>query len=726
VAYPPGTKVGKFEIKSELGRGAMGIVYVAYDALLDRDVALKVMAAPILDDPDLKARFQREAQAVAKLQSPNIVTVYDFGYDHQEAPYIAMELLSGIDLEAKLRDDPPTLSGKINILIQVCRGLSHAHQKGIVHRDIKPANIFLTRSGLVKIMDFGTARLLQSSHTQTGTVMGTVAYMSPEQIQGEKVDGRSDVFSLGIVLYRLLCHQQPFHGDNVHHIIYQILNVQPASLTMPGGMAIPPLQLIVDRALAKDAGKRYQSADEMAADLTDFLRSAAGSLTEDTVFRTVPLDAVAAQPPPMTGPPDRGLAPTVVELELRGEDATVKFGAQAAAAAPRWTSPARLAAVALLIAAVAAGGFFAARYFGRGGAESAGVTADAGTPPGDAGVAPTTDETPGAAGVAPPGDAGIAPTNGDALASPPPPVTVPPPPVTAPPPPVTAPPPRAALPPPPAADSRADEARQTAAAARTAISGGDLERARTLIGEGRTAAPADPAWAQLETQLRAAEKNAEGSGHLRRGVELFAAGRPAEAAAAYDQALAVFGEADAIAPGNAAALDGKVAATRYKRDAEQAQQQSAVARRRFTETETVRIAASGGAAADGFVDDAGLAVQRATSDAAAPGELSIELVPEDARPGVPYAVRVRLRNKSHSVLFAKSLELVSSYKGKQIGKGNEIHLGLRRIDAQDSAVLQDIQDRWTEDLDSGGKITATVTLSDDSRLTKTLEWTSSP
>lgn len=191
--YSPGTRIGKYEIRAELGKGAMGVVYVAHDPVLDRDVALKVMAATILEDDDLRQRFHREARAVARLQSPNIVTVYDFGYDDEQAPYIAMELLSGIDLEAKMRTSPPTLSGKINIVVQVCRGLAHAHQQGIIHRDIKPPNIFLTQSGLVKIMDFGTARLLQSSLTQTGTVMGTVAYMSPEQIQGQKVDGRSDL-----------------------------------------------------------------------------------------------------------------------------------------------------------------------------------------------------------------------------------------------------------------------------------------------------------------------------------------------------------------------------------------------------------------------------------------------------------------------------------------------------------------------------------------------------
>ncbi len=737
--HPPGTKVGKFEIKSELGRGAMGIVYVAYDELLDREVALKVMAAPILEDPDLKSRFHREAQAVAKLQSPNIVTVYDFGYDSQGAPYIAMELLSGIDLEAKLRTDPPTLSGKVNIIIQVCRGLSHAHQQGIIHRDIKPANIFLTKAGLVKIMDFGTARLIESSHTQTGTVMGTVAYMSPEQIQGQRVDGRSDIFSLGIVLYRLLCHQQPFHGENVHHIIYQILNVQPASLTMPGGMAIPPLQLIVDRALAKDSDQRYQSADEMAADLNEFLRSSAGSLIEDTVFRTVPLEAVEPEPPPMTGMPDRGpmatLEPTVVQLD-EGEAATVLFDTDPKVAKPK-SSPARLAGVAVLVAALAAAGFFASRFFSRddtapADVQTADVTAeDSLSDPNDAAapdalgsedVADTSRDDPGLDPASDDASTAI----GDPPATSPPAQRTPPPPAAAPPPPVVAPPPPVTVPPPPARDTASERARDAAAAVRTALAGGDLQRARELIDEGRGSSPDNPVWGQLETQWRAAEKNAEGSTHLRRGVNLFAEGLYDQAVAAYDQALAAFGEADTIAPGNSAALDGKVSATSYKRQAEQALQESAVARRQFSETETELITAAGGGAADGFVDDAGLAVRRATTDAANPGELVIQLIPEDVRPGSPYAVKVRLRNKSHSTLFAKSLELVSSYRDKQIGKGNQISLGLRRIDAQDSAVLHDVQDEWTEDLDSGGKITATVTLSDDSKLTKTLEWTSSP
>jgi len=178
-------RIGKYEIVRTLGKGAMGQVYVAHDTILERDVALKVMMPGIADDPDLKARFEREARAVARMSHPNVVTVFDLGYHTDGSPYIAMELLKGRDLAKAMRETPPlSLERKVSILVQVLQGLAHAHQAGIIHRDVKPANIFLNDDGAVKIMDFGVARLTTASMTGTGSVVGTADYMSPEQVQG--------------------------------------------------------------------------------------------------------------------------------------------------------------------------------------------------------------------------------------------------------------------------------------------------------------------------------------------------------------------------------------------------------------------------------------------------------------------------------------------------------------------------------------------------------------
>ena len=197
-------RIGKYDIVKPLGKGAMGIVYLAHDTILERDVALKVMVAAIADDPELKTRFEREAKAVARMTHPNVVNVFDLGSHTDGSPFIAMELLKGMDLQKAVRTPPPlTLERKVNIIVQVLAGLAHAHQAGIVHRDIKPANIFINQDGTVKIMDFGVARLTTASMTGTGNIVGTADYMSPEQVKGAKVDGRSDLFSVGCMLYEL-------------------------------------------------------------------------------------------------------------------------------------------------------------------------------------------------------------------------------------------------------------------------------------------------------------------------------------------------------------------------------------------------------------------------------------------------------------------------------------------------------------------------------------------
>ena len=272
---PPGPareRIGKYEIVERLGKGAMGVIYHAHDPMLERDVALKVMAPQIADDPDQKARFEREARAVARIVHPNVLTVFDLGYHHDGSPYIAMELLKGKDLLKTLRQDPPLpLQRKIGVILQVLEGLSQAHQVGIVHRDIKPANVFLTLDGTVKIMDFGVARFTKANITGTGSILGTADYMSPEQVQGAKVDGRSDLWSTGCMLYELLSARRPFTGDSLMTVFYKITHDEPDILAFPEGRVYDILRAIVGRALAKDAEQRYQTAGEFAAALRECL-----------------------------------------------------------------------------------------------------------------------------------------------------------------------------------------------------------------------------------------------------------------------------------------------------------------------------------------------------------------------------------------------------------------------------------------------------------------------
>jgi serine/threonine protein kinase len=273
------SKLGKYKIIGELGKGAMGVVYRAQDPRLGRLVALKTTNAEVAGDPDLLQRFYREAQAAANLTHPNIVTIYDID-EANGVPFIAMEYLEGETLQKIIGDrrEVPTLK-KVQYVIDSCKGLGFAHQHGIVHRDVKPANIVVLTSGEVKIVDFGIARVGASSMTRSGVVMGTVMYMSPEQVQGMTTDNRSDVFSLGIVLYELLTYQLPFTGDDASAILVKIINEPAPPLSKYIQKCPPALEQIVQRALTKDREKRYQSAEDMAFDL----QRVADSLKRDTI-----------------------------------------------------------------------------------------------------------------------------------------------------------------------------------------------------------------------------------------------------------------------------------------------------------------------------------------------------------------------------------------------------------------------------------------------------------
>jgi serine/threonine-protein kinase len=271
--------LGRYRVLKELGRGAMGLVYLGKDPTIQRFVAIKTMRLDQIDGDeklqDFKSRFFREAESTGRLSHPNIVTIYDAGEEH-DLGYIAMELIEGTSLKQWARK--PNLMPVNEVLLTVATvadALDYAHQQGVVHRDIKPANIMLTKERAVKVMDFGIAKMASSSKTQTNIVLGTPTYMSPEQISGKKVDGRSDVFSLGIVLFELLTGQLPFTADNLSAVLFTIAHhPHPAIQTLRPDLPLM-VQEIVDRALQKELPHRYRRAEEFAVELRACVRSLA-------------------------------------------------------------------------------------------------------------------------------------------------------------------------------------------------------------------------------------------------------------------------------------------------------------------------------------------------------------------------------------------------------------------------------------------------------------------
>jgi serine/threonine-protein kinase len=264
------THLGRYEIVGELGQGAMGVVYKATDPLIDRIVAIKTITLSLAQEErdEYEARFYQEAKAAGRLSHPNIVTIYDVGRSGDIA-YIAMEFLQGRELRDILNDDKLLpVDQAIDIVAQVAMGLAYAHEHGIIHRDIKPSNIMVGRDGHVKITDFGIARMASSAvRTQTGMVLGSPKYMSPEQVMGKLADQRSDIFSLGVMLYEMLTGQAPFTGENVNAIMYQTLNTIPQPPSALNGAVPDMLNFIVAKALAKDLEHRYQNARDLANDL---------------------------------------------------------------------------------------------------------------------------------------------------------------------------------------------------------------------------------------------------------------------------------------------------------------------------------------------------------------------------------------------------------------------------------------------------------------------------
>jgi serine/threonine-protein kinase len=360
-------QIGKYKILEKIGEGAMGEVYKAHDPVLNRFVAVKTISAELGADDTLRKRFEREAQSAARLNHPNIITVFDYG-EEQGKIYMAMELLDGSDMkQAIARRAPLSLDDKLSIVDQVAEGLAFAHAHDIVHRDLKPANVHLLSNGQAKIMDFGLARLGGSEMTRVGMVMGTPHYMSPEQVRGERADARSDVFALGCVFYELLTYRKPFDADSMHSVLFKVMQEEPPPVheLTPG---IPPvLAQVVERAMAKDAAQRFQNASEFRTALHRAMQAIAAGEGEK---------ALPDLAPPAAGAPSRTSDASSSRSSSAarggpGPGAVRASSASASRAQPRPAAPAPARAPAskaplligggLLLLAVVGGGLIIAR-----------------------------------------------------------------------------------------------------------------------------------------------------------------------------------------------------------------------------------------------------------------------------------------------------------------------------------------------------------------------------
>jgi eukaryotic-like serine/threonine-protein kinase len=304
MGVPP--RIGRYQILGELGQGAMGTVYRGRDEMLDRDVAVKVMSKG-LTDAHARERFLKEARAAARLQHPNIVVIYELG-EHEGAPFMVLELLEGVDLQraidSGIRPDP---RATLPVVLQLLAGLGHAHEHGIVHRDVKPSNLFLPFGRPAKIMDFGVARLAGQGMTTSGVVVGTASYMSPEQASAGEIDGRSDLFSAGLILYELVTGEKAYQADSIVAMIYKIMHEPPDLSLIPEGRQWERLRAVLERALARRPEDRYPDARAMSHELGHALSDLGG-----TVDPSAPADqALLVRPKPTlrAAPPAEGPRP---------------------------------------------------------------------------------------------------------------------------------------------------------------------------------------------------------------------------------------------------------------------------------------------------------------------------------------------------------------------------------------------------------------------------------
>ncbi len=275
-------RLGKYELHQLLGEGAMGIVWKAYDTVLRRYVALKLLSSSFRKTKDAQERFLREARAAGAIQHANIVTVYDLG-EAEGQLYIAMELVEGRDLSDMIAlRDPLALERKLDITIEVLAGLHFAHQRGVIHRDVKPSNVRVMPDGRVKIMDFGIARLQKADATGSGAIVGTPTYMAPEQITNGAITAATDVFSVGCMLYELLCYQRPFEAESVHGVLYQVLTTEPRPLRTVAPSIPAALERVVTKAMNKVPQERYESAGQMLGTLQGIRSALSGAGDEAT------------------------------------------------------------------------------------------------------------------------------------------------------------------------------------------------------------------------------------------------------------------------------------------------------------------------------------------------------------------------------------------------------------------------------------------------------------
>jgi len=357
-------QLGRYAIQSEIGRGAMGVVYKAMDSVLERVVAVKTVNMALEHDhaDKYEARFYQEARAAGGLNHPNIVTVYDAG-KAGDVVYMAMEYIEGVELRTLIGEGRQlAVAQAISIAAQVAEGLAYAHERGVVHRDIKPANIMVVANGPVKITDFGIARMRASADlTQTGVMLGSPKYMSPEQVIGKRADHRSDVFSLGVILYEMLCGAAPFNGENVTALMYQIVNFAPPTPSAINAGVPEMLDYIVAKMLAKPLEERYQDARELSRDLRECerqlaapaaavprppvaLASGAQPQLVDTRSQTVVLAQTLNRtreadkaPEDLASAPARGVAPSFDSLEAT-QRLAVLTGAETAGLVTRETA----------------------------------------------------------------------------------------------------------------------------------------------------------------------------------------------------------------------------------------------------------------------------------------------------------------------------------------------------------------------------------------------------
>jgi serine/threonine protein kinase len=386
-------KIGKYEVTGKIGSGGFGAVYSGRDPYIKRTVAIKTCQ---LNDEEIKSRFFREAELAGNLHHRHITTIYDFGVE-DGIPYIVQEFLSGEDLDKKVkRAEPLPILRKVEILVAIADGLAYAHAAGIIHRDIKPANVRILEDGSVKIMDFGIAKSLQteSNLTQTGITLGTSAYLAPEQIRGEPVDRRTDIFSLGILAYELLTFRKPFRGEHLSTVLYKILNETPEPIEMLSPDAPPALVASVNRAMEKQRENRYASMEALKQDLLNVQRELAGASGQypTAVLPVEEMDATMMTPsggivPSSITPPSGSLArvpaadatPSSASLKRKAglelvnfrnpEDepgeATVAGRSAEIALPPRVETPSRTP-IFIAVAAVAVAGIVAYLYLSRG------------------------------------------------------------------------------------------------------------------------------------------------------------------------------------------------------------------------------------------------------------------------------------------------------------------------------------------------------------------------